>query len=720
MKDVTRKWSGHWICGAADPAPCLRRSFWLERLPKRAFLHLCGLGWHELFVNGAKADDRVLAPAASQFDRHAGYISYDLTKHLKTGENVLVVLLGNGWYNCRTREVWNFEHAVWMDDPKMLCDLVCDGGTVLSSDDAWRHVPSPIVFNQLRNGEHYDAGKEIAGVLLPGFDDSSCPRARYCNPPGGKIIREEATPCRIAEKIRGKRRVLRQNVQVFDFGKTLTGWCEIEVSGKAGASVRLAYAERLLSSGDITTEHIDQYVLSGEFQTDCYTLRGGGGREAWHPRFAYHAFRYCRVTVEGEAEVHRLTAHFVRSDFAEAGNIRCSDPLVEKLLECARRSYLVNYTGIPTDCPHREKNGWTGDAQLAMELGLWNYDCAASAANFLRILIDNQRPSGQLPGIAPSSGSMYNWGSGPAWDIYLFEAPYRIWLFTGDETPFRYALPAMKRYLEYCRGMSREGGLVSFGLGDWCALDIERSAPQELTSSAYYFYAAKIISRYCPEYAAVARSVKEAINRKYYHGGGSYAENDRTSLACALYFGLSPEPEKTAALLVREVRKEKYRGGFGILGSKYIFRALSEYGYAGDAFKLLQCTAYPSFGYWVKKFHASTLHETWDSEASRAHVMFGDYCAWAYQYLAGITPLEDAPGFRRFLIKPCFVRGLDRVEAEHRSPYGLIRVKWERDGEGVALNVEVPKGSEADIVLGGETVSCVTGSFQKHFADAGA
>ena len=712
----TRNWSGFWIRGTADPAPWLRKTFELETIPQNAVAHLCGLGWHELYINGTKADDRVLTPAVSQFDSRVSYLDYDITHLLKPGKNVIAVLLGNGLYNDRTPEVWNFANAAWHDNPKLLFDLECDGKIALVSDDSWKVIPSPIIANQLRQGEIYDARKEIPGIMEPDFCDKTYANASYCNPPGGLIVKEDMEPCRICDKIEGEITEFAPNIDIADFKTNLTGWCEIEVEGSAGTEIVIQYAERLLDDGNITRENISEHVKSKDFQTDRYFLKENG-REIWHPRFVYHGFRYCRIYRWGKAVLHRITAHFIHNDFAVHGKFTCSDPILNRLQSMTCQSYLSNYTGIPTDCPHREKNGWTGDAQLAMETGLWNYSCAKAAASFAQLLADTQRPSGQLPGIAPTAGFGYNWGSGPAWDIYLFEAPYRIWLYTGDDSAFRDMLPYMEKYLEYCRGMAHEGGLVSFGLGDWAAYDRPHAAPQELTSSAYYCYAAKLISRYKPEYAALSESIADAINRKYYRGNGIYADGQRTALAAPLYFGFAAEPEKTAARLAEAVRTKKHLTGFGILGSKYIFRALADHGYADDAFKMLQQTDFPSYGYWIRHYDATTLFESWRGSSSLNHIMFGDISAWMYQYLAGITPVESAPGFKLIEFRPCFVKGLDHVEAEHVSPFGKISVSWKRENGKIIFRCSVPEGCTAELIAGGGRKTLSSGQHETVFGN---
>ena len=682
-----RKWRGYWINGGEVESPYFRKCFRLVSAPEKAVCFLCGLGWHELRVNGVPADDRVLAPVVTQFDRHVSYIPYDVTRLLRPGKNVITVQLAPGLYNARTPNNWRFNAAPWMDFPKMLCDLVCDGRTVLFSDDSWKTAPSAVTFAQMREGEHYDARLEDDRIFLPDFDDSGWADAQYCNPPGGLIVEEDLEPCRVCGRIPGKRFDLSDQLSVFDFGVNVTGWCEIELEAPAGSSVDMEYAEHVLPHGDISRENISPYV-KGEFQTDKYTARGSGV-EVWHARFTYHGFRYCRVRISDQhVKVIGLTACFIHNDFEERGRFSSSDEVLNKLQEITRRTYLCNYTGIPTDCPHREKNGWTGDAQCAMETGLWNFGCEKAAIHFDRILADTQRPSGQLPGVAPCAGWGYNWGSGPAWDIYLFEAPWQIFRFTGDDSALREFLPRMKMYVEYCRSMAH-GNLVRFGLEDWCASNVFGRTPVEMTSSAYYYYAAKILSHFEKRYASLAENIRRAINKKFYRGKGVYADGQRTAIACALYFGIADKetiPDVVLAL-VKAVRAKEHKTGFGIFGAKYVPRVLAEYGYIDDAYKLVTQQAFPGWGHWVA-IGATTLRERWNSTASQNHIMFGDVSAWMFEYLAGFKP-----GMK--LIAPQFPRGLDRVEASYRD----ISIKWERDGGGVSVEVTVPEGRHETPVL---------------------
>ena len=382
------------------------------------------------------------------------------------------------------------------------------------------------------------------------------------------------------------------------------------------------------------------------------------------------------------------------------------------------QSYLSNFTGIPTDCPHREKNGWTGDAQLAMETGLWNFKAEKACTHFLELFADTQRPSGQLPGIAPSGGWGFNWGSGPAWDILLFEYPWQMYLFCGNTENIRRFYGNMQSYIEYCNGMS-ENDLIRFGLGDWCHHTRSAIVTTELTSTAYYYYAvtrmvefANILGKKsdAKQYAELAKKIRTAFNKKFCHKDGTYASGEWTALAAALYFDLAEEKnrKKIAEKLVKMVRANGHKVNFGILGANYVPRVLSDFGYADDAYKLITQPEYPGWGWWVVQ-GATSLWEMWNGSSSQNHIMFGDISAWMYQYPAGVTPLKEAPGFKKFQIKPEFIKDLSFVRMCHESPYGVIRSEWKRNKNKIVCEFEIPAKASADIILPGKTIKNAKG-----------
>ena len=726
--NLERKWQGRWINAGQTmitptdkvvPAPYLRKTFSCAQKPKKASVFLCGLGWHELYVNGRKADDRVLAPSVTQFDRHVSFIEYDVTGLLKKGKNAVTVLLGNGLYNCRFAE-WSFDKAPWRDFPKMLCDIVVDGKTVARSDSTWKVHESPITFDEMRNGQYYDARLEVPGFADADLDDSDWRAASLCMPPGGRVIQETMPPCKVTQSYPAiAKRFVTCWETTYDFGTNLTGWCRIKVRGTAGTQVEIKYSERIDPlSWNIDTYEINQYKDFGRFQTDQYILKGDPAGEEYEPSFAYHGFRYAQVWIYGDAELLDIQAKFVHTAFADAGQFESSDRILNALQRNTRQSFKSNFTGIPTDCPHREKNGWTGDAALAAETGLWNFDMGESYAHFIQIVADTQRPNGQLPGIAPTGGWGFNWGSGPAWDTILFEYPYQVYLFTGNDEIIRQHYDRFLLYLEYCDSRA-ENDLLNFGLGDWCHWDRKAIAPIEVTSSGYYYqnvlrtaFFAELLGKTQDkkECQALAARIKKSFQAKFAHADGTWADGSLTANAAALYFQLadSRSVSKCVKALAAQVRKHGHKADFGILGAKYIPRVLADNGFADDAFEIITQTEFPGWGWQVCQ-GATSLWENWNGKDSQNHIMFGDISAWMYQYLGGIRPQRETPGFRKFVLQPCFVKKLTQAKASHLSPYGMIRSEWKRKGKKILCSFEIPSESRADIILPGKTIQDATG-----------
>ena len=303
--------------------------------------------------------------------------------------------------------------------------------------------------------------------------------------------------------------------------------------------------------------------------------------------------------------------------------------------------------------------------------------------------------------------------------VCFFEAAEKLWLYCGDDSVIREHYAALDRYLGYCESMA-DGDLVSFGLGDWCHPDGKRMTPVEVTSSGYFYADAARMARFAAllgrredelRYQVLAARVRDAFNAKFYHPEDhGYADKAPTALGAALYFGLCEEENApaVAARLAQLVRANAHKADFGILGAKYIPRALADHGYIADAFALLTQPEFPGWGHWVAA-GATTLREQWDDGSSQNHIMFGDVSAWMYQYLGGIVPLWEGAGFRRFRLRPCFVPQLTEATAEHQAPAGRIRSAWKREGNDVRCSFVIPSGCVAEIVLPGQTVAEATG-----------
>ncbi len=713
-----REWKAKWI-GQSDallynwyqpvlPAPYFRKIFDHIGNADAAEVSICGLGYYELYINGKKVGDHVLDPVFTQYDRRVRYVVYDVAEYLVPGENVFGVILGNGWYNCHTPEVWQFDKASWRDYPKLLLELWLDGKSVFRSDGSWKFSGGPIVFDGLRNGETYDARLELEGWFTVEYDDSGWKHAVMVAPPGGVLEEQTMPPCKVMQtRAVEKQWTLPNGDIVYDIGQNITGWARITCSGKRDTELIVKYAERL-KDGDIDQEGIASFIKGGECQTDRYILRGLK-KEIWEPRFTYHGFRYVRISgVSSDTFIEKIEGRVVHTAFEQIGVFSCSDDTVNRLQKCTIWSYIGNFTGIPTDCPHREKNGWTGDAQLTAETGLFNFAAGTAYNEWMDSFADVQRPSGQLPGIVPSSGWGFNWGSGPAWDSAFLLIPWYVYLYTGDTSSIITHYDSMKKYVDYCTGMATNH-IVSFGLGDWCHVDCTRITPVGLTSTAYYYVDCMLLSKFAAingnisdhrKYAGLAVKIRSAFNWRFYKGDGIYANGEQTALGCAIYHGLvvDSEKDKVVAKLAETVKANGNKPDFGILGAKYVPRALADNGYIDLAYQLITQPEFPGWAHWLKQ-GATTLWESWKGNSSLNHIMFGDIGAWMYRYLAGVIPDPENPGFKHFIIKPHPVNGLKWVKAEHVAPIGKIVTAWKHSDSSFVLKIGVPPNTTATVIM---------------------
>lgn len=716
----SQDWHGRWI-GATEeikytPAPLLRRAFTLNKPIRAARAFVCGVGYYELRVNGRKIGDGVRDPGYTRYDRRVLYNSYDVAPFLAEGGNALGVLLGTGFLNPHVRAVWDFDRAPWRQSPRLLLELRIaykDGTTQrVVSDDQWRTASSPITFDGIHGGEFYDARLEKEGWDAPSYDDSAWESVKILSAPGGVLKAAQSPPVKVTQTRRpAKITQPKPGIYLLDMGQNMAGNALLTVQGAAGVSVKLEYGERLNPDGTLNAEHIGGFVKNTDktqpFQTEIYTLKGGG-KEVWSSRFTYHGFQYVQVTgYPGQLASESVQAQFAHSAITPVGTFSCSNPLLNKIWKAGIYSYLSNLQSIPTDCPHREKNGWTGDAHLAAEQGLFNFDPAPVYTKWLYDLDDEMKESGALPGIVPTGGWGYAWGNGPAWDSAYLLIPYYMYVYLGDTQILVERYPKMRRYVDYLTRHAKNG-IVSLGLGDWAPFQTE--TPVDVTSTGYYYRDALIVAKTAEllgktdeanEYYALAESVKKGFLEKFYNPAtGLIANGSQTALSCALYQGLTAPDnhDKILANLLTAVQNRNGSIDTGILGAKYLLNGLLENGRADVAYQIASKKTLPSWGYWIEN-GATTLYESWRDADSRNHIMYGDILAWMYKALAGIVPEPNSPGFAHFTLKPYVVGDLTSAKAEYRSIRGLIESDWKRDGEKFTWKVTIPPTSSARICV---------------------
>ncbi len=710
-------WKGSWITNTEDTtatkAPYLRKTFALDKKVVSATAYVAGVGYHIVFVNGKPVTDAVLEQAYTRYDKRLLYKVYDVTALLsRKGPQSIAAELGNGWYNIQSHAVWGFQNAPWRKTPRLLLDLVIryDDGTTetIATDNSWKCATGPSQFNCLYSGEIYDARQEVAGWNQTTFNDANWKQVLLTSSPGGELHEQIMPSIKVIRRIKPvSMKNLGNGKYLFDMGQNFAGVATLKVKGQAGTKVTMYYGE-VLKNGELDMVHNTEHMRSmpGElrFQTDVYYLKGGA-REVFTPRFVYHGFQYVQIETDQplDLNVQSLEGLFYSTAFEEAGHFTSSDPMINKLYEAARQSYRSNFLSIPTDCPQREKNGWTADAHISTEIGLWNYQTTEGYRKWLHDVRDAQLPSGAMPGIAPSNGWGYDrpgneeFTFGPAWGSALGFVTWYMYLYHNDTALVREHYDAFKKYTDAV-AKGAEGYLFKHGLDDWMSLV---KTPIPLTSTAYFYTDAELVAKMArvlgnkadeQAYTRLADSIRAAFNRAYFDANtGVYKDSTMTALSAAVFHGLaSPEAAaNTAAQLSAKVQRSNYHADFGVMGTKYVLPTLSDYGYADVAFRMLTDTGYAGWAHWIAN-GATTLYEDWPGEFSHNHIFFGDYCAWYYKTLAGIRPDEAAPGFQHFYIQPAFVKALNFVKADYASSAGMIKVEWKRKGDAVKLSVEIP------------------------------
>lgn len=724
------QWKGQWISDTRDinrkPAAYFRTTFKTEKKVKTAFVYIAVAGLFEMEINGQKVGDHVLDPIYTRFDRRNLYVVHDITTQIKN-ENAISVLLGNGWYNHQSTAVWYFHEVDWRARPRFCLDLRIEyeDGSIetISSSEAWKTSLSPVVFNSIYTGEHYDATKEQPGHSTYSFNDSSWNRSWITPAPSDKITPQLMHPIRATSRIPAvSMRKLNDRHYIFDLGQNFAGVSEIRVSGKRGTVLRLKHAEILDSSGQLDMRNIEVHYRptdeSDPFQTDIYTLKGEG-EEVFYPHFNYKGFQYVEVVSSEPIELTKESLVGIKwhSDVPQRGNIETTNPYLMKLWKATNQSYLSNLFGYPTDCPQREKNGWTGDGHIASETGLYNFDGITIYEKWIQDHRDEQQANGLLPAIVPTDGWGYSWANGPDWTSSMVLIPWNIYLYYGDPQILEKSYDNMKRYVELITEKS-ENNLTSWGLGDW--IPVTTKPPVEFTSSVYYFVDADILAKTAAilgkqadsiHYSQLAQAIKKAFNEKFFNPETKlYGTGSQTELSMPLYWNLVPQEYKSvvADRLAQQVQRDQLHVNVGLLGSKAILNALSKNGYADLAYTLLTQKDYPGWGWWMSN-GLTSLPENWnltntENDISYNHIMFGEVSAWMYKALAGIQVDEEHPGFEEFIFAPCFVRGLNDFDATFQSPRGNIAVTWKRKNDQINIVLQVPANSRALFYLGDYSV----------------
>ena len=714
------------------PAPYLRRSFEVRPQLTAATLVITGLGFYRAFINGTEVTKGHMAPYRSNIDHYIYYDSYDLTDMLKNGKNALGIILGNGMRNAWGGFIWDFDKAVFRGAPitAFSLELLYSDGSKekIISDSDTKTAPSPILYDDVHTGECFDARLQIPDWNTPEFDDSGWVSALLAEAPRGEARRCTAEPIKVCNEIEPVNIFKCGEAFVYDFGINSSGVCRLKINGENCQEIILQHFEELVDGKPLLNNL--RFRDCDTVQEDRYICKGGE-TEKYTPSFTYHGFRYVSVSgiTDSQATKDLLTYLEMHSDIEQSGSFGCSDETVNKIQTATVRSDYSNFWYFPTDCPQREKNGWTGDASLSAEQMLYNMKPEKSFKEWLRNIYKAMSDKGEIPGIIPTAdwgylkgNSIYN---GPAWDGVILNLPYYMYVYRGDTEVLKELSVSLMRYLNYLFSKLNEKGTIAIGLGDWCQVrepgnewgfpSVSREVTDTITTFDIANKAAFIFGvlgqTEQKQFAdMLACKVRKAFRENLIDFTTMTVEGETQSgQAMALYYGLFEDDEKPAAFerLLEFIRLRDGHFHGGVLGGRVIYRLLAENGEAELAYNMIVRPDFPSYGNWIAR-GATTLWEEFYPEkgegnlvriSSHNHHFWGDVSAWFYRYLAGINVNPQKQDANNINIEPVFIHKLDFVKASYTAKDGTVAVNWKRDNDTIIINTELTGKVYGKIIL---------------------
>lgn len=744
-------WQAQWISGAYRakkgiryPVDCFKKAFRVKKPVAFARLYASARGLYAVTLNGRRIEDFVFAPGMTDYRKRIQYQTYDIMNFLQA-ENILELQLADGWYrgSCAAYGVTE----VYGRETSLIAQLEITYGDgsreTICSDASWSWSnDGPIRFADLKDGEVINAG------MIPSYSNV----AKAVASPRAPLAASDNVP--VTEHEHFTAHDLGKGV--MDFGQNLAGYLSFTAKGKAGQKVRIVCGETLDADGNVDLSNMQESRPAGGWnqmalirklmanqvkgskeltpkQEIVFTCSGDNDR--YKTAFAVFGFRYAQIFADEGVNVDELTAIAVYSDMEQTGDFCCSNEKINRLVENARWSMKSNFLDLPTDCPTRERLGWTGDAQIFFNTGAFFMDTAAFFRKWLRDMEDAQYRNGLLPAVLPFQGveMMYkSTGSSVGWADAVYLIPWRYYLRYGDMEVLQSAWPMIRRYADYLLKNREKDGTFRKGvqLGEWLEPVEFRDGgakdkhPEEAT--AYFCLAMTIISNiakilgdtaYANSLLQAEELAKKTYRRRF---GGDRLNTDRPAkLVRPLALGLLEGDEKNhaQARLKQAAEHFGYRVGTGFLSTPFILKTLTEAGDVEAAYQMLENEEKPGWLYEVNH-GATTVWETWEgcttgenNSGSLNHYSPGSVCEWLFDTVGGIRIKEE----NHFEIVPMPGGSLTWCEAKYLSPYGKVVCKWNQTKDGYLLIVHIPAGTKAEIRLKNEcTRHVLAGTHQFH------
>lgn len=713
---------GNWIVSKedyGDVCPVFRKKFQVQKPVKEANISLTALGVYEAELNGNRLGKFVLAPGWTSYQKRVQYQEYSITDLLTQGENTIQITAGKGW--CVGRMTWESKKAFWNDRISVMATIRIEymDGTLETfiTDKDWESARSAILFSEIYDGEWFDSNvvltdwkpvclyEHAKDVLIPQEGEDVVEYGSL------KAVSLITTPA---------------GETVIDFGQNLTGYVNFQICGQKGHTVHIYHAEVLDRDGNFYTAN-----LRTAQQKITYICNGEPSE--YKPHFTFQGFRYIKLeNWPEEVSLERFTAIVVHSDLKRTGQFTCSDPLINKLYSNIIWGQKGNFLDVPTDCPQRdERLGWTGDAQVFIRTASYNFDVNRFFTKWLHDLKADQFEDGAVPAVIPNVLGR-NGSASAAWGDAAVICPWQLYLTYGNKTVLREQFDSMKAWVDYIRAQGENEYLWNTGehYADWLGMDAEpgsyKGATDEgLIATAYYAYstgllvkAGRVLGMDMDAYERLRENIAKAFRETYMENGKMICRT-QTAHILALYFDLCENKQEIAADLAKLIEDNGTKLATGFVGTPYLLHALSDNGYEKLAYSLLLQQEFPSWLYSVNK-GATTVWEHWDGLRedgtmwstdmnSFNHYAYGAVADWMYGAMAGINPSEEQPGFSHIIFKPVLDKRLSFVKASIQTKHGLVSSAWRRENGKVVYEFEVPRGSTAEIFIGGQSYSVGTG-----------
>jgi alpha-L-rhamnosidase len=755
------RWTGQWIEPAEPPGPPVQRPAYhlagevtICGPVAAAWLHVTAHGIYEAFINGARVGDEELRPGFTAYRSRLQVQSYDVTGLVTEGVNALGALVSDGWWRGQhgfLRQVDSYGPATGF-----LAELrvtLRGGGTIVAGTGPnWRSAPSHVLAADLMAGEVHDLRRRLPGWSEPGTDRSGwdpvlvawhgyeqlCPAV---GPPARRVT--ELPAVSVTELAAGR--------HVADFGQNSNGWIRLRRLGPAGNRITVTYGECLDAAGGVTQDSIKSTPVAPErpglpFQTDVAVSAGDGS--VFEPRHSTKGFRYARIEgLTGPLSPADVTSIVVHTDLRPAGAFECSDERVNRLHQAAEWSFRGNACEIPTDCPTRERSGWTGDWQIYVPTAAYLYDVTGFSAKWLADLAADQRESGAVTSIVPDPAPDHPVAAALAgsagWGDAAVHVPWEIYQATGNTEILAGQYDSMRRWVDFAAARSASGRHparaeafpeprphdtylwdTGWHFGEWLEPGTDAvGAGRQLMAADHGPVATAYLHRSAAElsaiaailgdssaagrYATLAERTLDAWRREFTGGDGQVRPATQANLVRALAFGLLPGPQRAVAAgqLAGMIRAAGTHLGTGFLATPFLLPVLADHGYLDLAYELLLRDSPPSWLAMTER-GATTIWEDWEPlrddgtmADSLNHYSKGAVISFLHRYTAGLQITE--PGYRRFRAAPRPGGGITSARTHHDSPHGRIELAWSLDGRRGRLELTVPDGASADVILPG-------------------